>query len=65
MIKLVKSLYAKANRFLKAKRSRYEELKKSTPFILKLIVNLKSRAQISLIERKKKFARRMPSQFVQ
>jgi hypothetical protein len=37
MVKLAKQLYKKANRFLKAKIGRYSELKKSSPFALKLV----------------------------
>ena len=58
-------MYKKASRFLKAKIGRYEELKKSSPFALKLVRQLKLRAQTSILERKKRFAKRMPSEFVQ
>lgn len=50
---------------MKAKIGRYEELKRSSPFALKLVRQLKLRAQNSIVERKKRFAKRMPSEFVQ
>ena len=49
---------------MKAKIGRYEELKRSSPFALKLVRQLKLRAQNSIVERKKRFAKRMPSEFV-
>lgn len=44
MVKLVRNLYKKADRFLKAKLNRYKDLQKSSPFIIKIVKNLKDKA---------------------
>jgi hypothetical protein len=44
MVKLVRGLYKKADRFLKAKINRYKDLKKSSPFIVKIVQSLKTKA---------------------